>query len=315
MEEKFKENFRLSSTDLELVVPSIFFSDDYNRHMSINVESGLWQCFKSGNKGNIIQLYAFLEGVTYNRAESELLFKELDTVLSTTKTKVEQPITHPRGDMEFLPVTVDSHESKHPIVVRAWAFLLERHLLTEDSLFYTVYSDTTAYDGRLVIPFVEDEEIFYFQARSLDGQRPKYLNPSSGWPKGSHVLYPFDEEASEVLICEGPLDAISLQNCGVNATCTLGSSVSDQQIEILKEFKGKIVIAYDNDPAGQKGINRFDYLRRIKRMADLYICHPPLDVKDWNEALIKGIDLQQFVCSHTRKYDYDYLVDHLLTTL
>ena len=50
-------------------------------------------------------------------------------------------------------------------------------------------------------------------------------------------------------------------------------------------------------------------------MTDLYICHPPEEVKDWNDALIKGIDLQQFVIDNTEKYDYDYLVDHLLTTL
>ena len=283
--------------------------------MSINLESGLWQCFVSGNKGNLIQLYAFLEGLTYNRAESDILFKELQEGLPAPKVLVEEALTCPTEDLGLIPVRHDSYESDNSLVVKAWTFLLERHLITEDSVYYISYDPDSRYEGRLIIPFSEDGELFYFQARSLDHRNPKYLNPSDGWPKGSHVLYPFDEEASEVLVCEGPLDAISLQIQGVNATCTLGSSVSDQQIEALKDFTGKIVIAYDNDPAGQKGINKFDYLRRLKRMADLYICHPPSDVKDWNEALIKGIDLQQFVKTHTRKYDYDYLVDHLLTTL
>lgn len=313
--EKFKDNSRLSSTGSELVVPSCFAQDDYNRHMSINVETGLWQCFKTGRVGNFFQLYAFLEGITYNRAKSEMLFKEFSGLIPKAKPKVEEAITYPSEDMGLLEVRANSHESSNPLVVRAWAFLIERNLITEDSLFYVSYDSESRYEGRLIIPFMEDGELFYFQARSLDEQRPKYLNPSEGWPKGSHILYPFDEEASEVLVCEGPLDARSLQDSGVNATCTLGSSVSDQQIEILRDFKGKIVIAYDNDPAGQHGINKFDYLRRLKRMADLFICHPPSDVKDWNEALIKGIDLQQFVADHTRKYDYDYLVDHLLTTL
>ncbi len=102
----------------------------------------------------------------------------------------------------------------------------------------------------------------------------------------------------------------------MNSTCTLGCSVSDQQIEVIKEdFHGKLIIGYDNDDAGRRGVNRFDYLRRIKRMADLYICHPPSEVKDWNDAHIKGWDLAEFIASHTKKYDYDYLVDHLLTTL
>ena len=111
------------------------------------------------------------------------------------------------------------------------------------------------------------------------------------------------------------MDAISLQIQGVNATCTMGCSVSEYQVEALKEFEGKIIIGYDNDDAGKRGVSKFDYLRRIKRMADLYICHPPLEFKDWNDALMQGRNLSQFVDSSTHQYDYDYLITHLLTTL
>ena len=74
-------------------------------------------------------------------------------------------------------------------------------------------------------------------------------------------------------------------------------------------------MGYDNDDAGKRGVAKFDYLRRVKRMADLYICHPPSEVKDWNDALLQDTDLRGFVESHTRRYDYDYLMTHLLTTL
>ena len=95
----------------------------------------------------------------------------------------------------------------------------------------------------------------------------------------------------------------------------MGCSVSEHQVELLKDFKGKIIIGYDNDDAGQRGVNKFDYLRKLKRMADLYICHPPSEVKDWNEAHMKSFNLRSFVEMRTKKYDYDYLIDHLLTTL
>ena len=54
--EKFKDNYKMSSGESELIVPSVYISDDYKRHMSINLDTGLWQCFKSGNKGNFTQL-------------------------------------------------------------------------------------------------------------------------------------------------------------------------------------------------------------------------------------------------------------------
>jgi DNA primase len=315
--EKFNEDSRLSSGDRELIIPSIFVTDDYKRHMSVNLDSGLWQCFKTGNKGNFIQIYAYLEGMTYNQAESEILFKELDGNF-TKNLEPKKPVQQPAADLDLAltSVTLDDHDSENPLVLKAWTFLYERKLFnleTGESKYYV--STRGRYAGRLIIPFEEDGEIFYFQARSLSDQTPKYLNPAEGWPKSSHVLYPFDMERDHVVVCEGPLDAISLQLKGINATCTMGSSVSEIQVEALKEFEGKIIIGYDNDDAGKRGVNKFDYLRRIKRMADLHICHPPSEVKDWNDALMRGIDLSGFVALRTKEYNYDYLMNHLLTTL
>ena len=194
--------------------------------------------------------------------------------------------------------------------------MYERRLFDLERNDRTYYISTKGkYAGRLIIPFVENSEIFYFQARSLGDQKPKYLNPTDDWPRPSHILYPFDEEADHLVVCEGPLDAISLQIQGVNATCTMGCSVSEYQVEALKEFEGKLIIGYDNDDAGKRGVAKFDYLRRIKRMADLHICHPPSEVKDWNDAHMRGRDLCGFVDYHTKSYDYDYLMNHLLTTL
>ena len=203
--------------------------------MSINLESGLWQCFKSGKKGNFVQLYAHLEGVSYNKAESELLFKEL---LSESKPKpvVIQPLTYPKENLDLVPITLGSIDSTDPRVLRAWRFIYERKLFDlekEDSVYYISTSKDSRYKDRVIIPFEEDGNLFYFQARSLGDSRPKYLNPSEGWPKGSHVLLPFNEDEEFLFVCEGPLDAEALKICNVNATCTIGSSVSEQQIDLL----------------------------------------------------------------------------------
>ena len=316
--EKFKENHKLSSAEVELIVPSVFVQDDWKRHMSINLDSGLWQCFKSGNKGNFIQLYAYLEGLTYNQAESDILFKELQN--PQEHLAIKKPPPPPKSTLEkelyLEAVTLNSHTHPSPLVQRAWVFLYGRglfNLIRGDTTYYV--SHDGRYKNRLIIPFIDDEEMFYFQARALQDEQPKYLNPSEGWPKPSHILYPYDEEAQELIVCEGPLDAISLQIQGVNATCTMGCSVSEIQVSLLKDFKGKIILGYDNDTAGKRGVNKFDYLRKLKRMADFSLCHPPSEVNDWNDAHIQGTNLKQFIASHTKKYDYDYLIHHLLTTL
>jgi len=285
--------------------------------MSINLDSGLWQCFKTGNKGNFLKLYSILEGVSYHAAEAEILFYELQNGKSPNKKPKKKDLTCEKDSLYLSNVSIKSYENNDWLIQKAWKFLYERKLFDIDREDFPKFYVSTdgKYSGRLVIPFESNDKIFYFQARTLTDTTPKYLNPSEGWPKSSSVLYPYDEDADHLVVCEGPLDAISLQLQNVNATCTLGCSVSLTQIDQLSEFSGKIIIGYDNDSAGKKGVNKFDYLRRIKRMAELYICHPPLEVKDWNDAHVQGFDLQSFVKNHTRKYDSDYLIDHLLTTL
>ena len=148
--------------------------------------------------------------------------------------------------------------------------------------------------------------MFYFQARALDWETPKYLNPLGTYVKPSNILYPFREEEDYVVVCEGPLDAISLQLQGVNATCTMGSKISEVQAQILSEFGGKILMGYDNDEAGKRGFEKFDLLRKINMMADFYICPPPSPYKDWNEAHQGKEDLEEWVKNNTHKYDYEY---------
>ena len=314
--EKFKDNYKLSSSDAEIIVPSIFIGNDYKRHMSINMETGLWQCFKTGNKGNFTQLYAFLEGISYNAAESEILFKEFNGEFPSSPPLPQKAKVTSVSDLRLTPVRASDYETEDRVIQKAWTFLYERQLFDlekEDRTYYV--SNHLKYENRVIIPFEQNNNLFFFQARSLNGQTPKYLNPSDGWAKPSHILYPFDEDADQLFVCEGPLDAISLQLQGINATCTMGCSVSEHQVEILKDFGGDIVIAYDNDDAGKRGVSKFDYLRKLKRMANLYICHPPSGIKDWNEAHMKGFDLQRFIELHTQEYGYEYLIDHLLTTL
>ena len=71
--EKFKNNYKLSSDSEEMMVPSLFARDDYKRHMSVNTHTGLWQCFKSGEKGNFFHLVAIIDKTSYNQAESKFM--------------------------------------------------------------------------------------------------------------------------------------------------------------------------------------------------------------------------------------------------
>tara|TARA_R110002110_G_scaffold131447_3_gene312293 strand:+ start:1704 stop:2708 length:1005 start_codon:yes stop_codon:yes gene_type:complete len=314
--EKLKTDYRVSSNTAELIIPSVFIEDDYKRHMSVNLETGLWQCFKTGNQGNFVKLYSILEEISYRAAESKLLFQGAETGLwdlweeQTTKPEEKHEITQKLDTSSFIPVNIDSYDSNNQLVVRAWKFLMDRKLFNlkefDEEPYYVACEGK--YRGRLIIPFKDyDGEIFFFQARSLmHGLNPKYLNPSSeNGVKSSNILYPFDFEREHLCVCEGPSDAITLNLNGLNATCTVGSTVSNVQMQTLREFEGRIILTYDNDAAGTRGIEKFEHLRKKYLMPTFSICTPPIKYKDWNEAHQAGEDLYEWFTEKTYEYNYD----------
>src|SRR5210317_21099 len=164
--DKFSDAGRLCSDDRELTVPSLFLKDDYKRKMSINLENGLWRCFKSGEAGNFVKLYSLLEKCSYREAYEKFVFEDF---LSKGSMR------HPSQVQEFDPnqIISDLEDAKDFEVVEDHPFALGRDVA--EFPFYLAKSGK--YAGRLIIPFLNrHNKLFYFQARTLRGENPKYLN-------------------------------------------------------------------------------------------------------------------------------------------
>lgn len=294
---------------------SPYVENDWKRHFSINLDTGLWQCFKTGEKGNFIKLYAYLENITIKRAYTKLILDNFffdKEFITLPEHKTEKEV------LDLIPVSINSHDDSDPVVQKAWVFLFGRSLFDINSEdpepFYVCKSGK--YQNRVIIPFKDEGEVFYFQARSLDGRTPKYLNPAAeNGPKPSEILYPYDERSDYLVVCEGPLDAISLQIKGVNATSTMGCSISRTQAEMLQDFDGKLILGYDNDGAGERGIQKFEQLRKELRMPSFSVCPPPGKHKDWNEAAVADEDLYSWVCEKSYVYSYENIINKQLRSL
>jgi hypothetical protein len=310
--EKFGTIGRLSSTGTEFIMESLFVKNDWKKHMSVNVDSGLWQCFKTGKKGNFISLYAQAENIGYFRAQRNLILRNFGNIQEEHIQEIDRTSQVPKLQEETLtPINIESCYSDDPAVVEAWNYLFARRLFNENkeepAPFYLCREGK--YKDRVIIPFKNDGYIYYFQGRALGDQTPKYLNPSrEEGPKASDILYPYDEDADILVVCEGPLDARSLQLQGVNATATMGSNISHSQAEILSLFPGKIIMGYDNDDAGRFGISKFDTLRKEMRMEEFYVCPPPSKYKDWNQAHVKSESLNTWITENSRLYSYEYKI-------
>ena len=316
--QNFKNNGKLSANGHEFIMESLFVNNDWKKHMSINVDSGLWQCFKTGRSGNFTRLYAKVEGIPYFRAQRDLIIKNFE-FLGEEVPELDTPINQLKLDTSrLLPITINSAHSTNPHIQIAWNFLFGRKLFNTDSEevapFYLC--NEGKFKGRLIIPFKSDEVVYYFQGRTLSNQSPKYLNPSTEIaPRPSDILYPYEECKDHLIVCEGPLDALSLQLQGVNATATMKNYISPRQAEILSTFEGEIILGYDNDEAGLRGIKKFDELRKQMRIESFKICFPPSQFKDWNEAHVADFDLLNWVRKESSLYDFTYQVTNELNLL
>jgi len=308
--QKFTTNYRISSDNSELIVPSIFREHDPKRHMSINMDTGLWRCFKTGNKGNFISLYSQMESIPYKKVYEKFLIEsflhnEQEELNSSGISLKPTCISKQDEDYHtFIPLELDQVPEDASISL-AWVYLYDRGVWDFEGAERTFYVATEGFfKDRVIIPYNLPNNIKFFQGRALlyDIQ-PKYLNSRN--MKMRSVLYPFKYDSTEPLyVCEGALDAITLQNCGLNATTTMSCHVSKEQMSQLKQYQGPIVVCYDNDRAGLNGIYEFNYARKWERISNLYVSVPPVGCKDWNEFYLSKTNrkpklLQEAIRSNT----------------
>jgi len=131
----------------------------------------------------------------------------------------------------------------------------------------TTQSDNDFFRSRVVFPIHNlTGKIAAFAGRilSTETQGPKYLNsPESDIYQKSKILYGlfFAKTAirkeDECMLVEGYTDVISLHQGGVeNVVASSGTSLTPEQIRLIKRYTNNILILYDGDAAGIKATLR-----------------------------------------------------------
>ena len=316
---KFKDKYKISASGKELITNSPFEEDKRNK-FSINIHTGLWQDFRAHTKGNFTQLYSFLERKSLRQSQIDVL---LGSIRKIEKSSYVAPVIETTHDLQditknFIPITIESGGDENKSIRGAWAYLFGRCLfdLENPSQIY-FYCTEGEFADRVILPFWYNGKITFFQGRSLsDNHHPKYLTPDTIYGiKSSDVLYPFDVRQPYVVICEGPVDAISLQLEGVNATATMGSKISGPQMKVLSDWGGRIICGYDNDTAGIKGLKSMDQTRK-QFMFNTIEYVQPSGAKDWNEMRVKGLNCQDFIQKNSKVFNsLEFNIENNLASL
>jgi DNA primase len=119
--------------------------------------------------------------------------------------------------------------------------------------------------GRLMFPIRDRRgRVIAFSARILGPGEPKYLNsPDTPLFDKGRTLFNIDKaaaaarEAQRVIVVEGQMDAIALDQAGVRETVApLGTAVTEAQLGLLWRLSPDPILCFDGDSAGRKAAVR-----------------------------------------------------------
>ncbi|MGD0779398.1 MAG: DNA primase [Dehalococcoidales bacterium] len=142
----------------------------------------------------------------------------------------------------------------------------EKTLLTAGLLYEDEKGKTSdRFRGKLMIPIRDIKgRVTGFGARALDNTDPKYKNsPQSPTFDKSGTLYGIDRAAASIrkldvaIIMEGYMDVIMANQCGVtNAVASMGTAITETQVNILKKLSKNLILSLDADAAGEEAMLR-----------------------------------------------------------
>jgi DNA primase len=210
----------------------------------VDRNTGIFFCFSCHKVADLIELVMHTTGRTYFESARFIKSKEQQSNLEEeiSKKLVVKPEYTAFDELVIKRLNNQALESP-----RAMRYYFGRSI-TEESVkkFALGYSEK---QDMVTIPVHSPSGMpIGFVGRSIEG---KDFKNTPGLPK-SKTLFNVHRvrNATEVYVVESSFDAIRLDQVGFAAVATLGSNVSNFQIDLLKKYFNSVILVADNDEAG-----------------------------------------------------------------
>jgi DNA primase len=258
---------------------------DENASAYFNNDSALFYCHGCKERGSVVDFAAFVLSVS--PIEAIRLLKQkydpgaydpdavsmVEEVQKILNKKAEDDSTIqpqlPESVLDAFQIDWDAVEkASWETIPDSLKYMYNRGFGTDALIEWQVGYDSIT--DRIVIPVRDvDGTLIGFKARAYDERNPKYLilgdkpnrKPRYGFPCyypskvcfGAHRL----KEDSDVVICEGELNAIAVNSRTQNdwqAVAINGSYFQQAQADIIRHFAKRVVLFLDFDNAGQNAV-------------------------------------------------------------
>lgn len=175
--------------------------------------------------------------------------------------------------LDSLPITdfLDNPPEKLMPVIE---YMVARGLYLEDYPFY--WSPRPGFNNRLIIPFYYKGMIVGYTARTVNNNaNPRYISEQQ-----PGYVFNLDQQTHNrqfVIVCEGPIDAISIEGCAI-----MGADIKASQDYLLRQLGKEIILVPDKDHEGPKTVEQ-----AIEYKWSVSMPEWPDGIKDVNDAVVK----------------------------
>jgi DNA primase len=274
------------------------FHEEENSSLVV-YSNGTYKCFGCGEQGDIINFVQKMENVGFQEA-CEIIADNIGYKLDYIK---ENPIWEEYKDRQdeltrryWKNLQHNANALNYLINVRKISpdMIDKFRLGFTDQNEYQYRTDINNISNRLVFPILEhkrnkpkcvgmayrgiyDEEPKYINDRNQSGQKDQDPKLSGVFIKGN-LLYGLAQAYKDIrtrgfaFVTEGYFDVISMHQSGfTNTVGTMGTSITDAQMNELKKVTSNIFLLLDNDNAGKNAINKY-VLSFIKNGFRVFLC-------------------------------------------
>lgn len=268
------------------------FHDDSNPSMSVSEDKQIYKCFSCGASGNVFNFIMDYEHVDFKEALN-ILAKRVGISLGNVNVKSENKFDkyYKMYDLalKFYQNNINSslgsgakdYLNKRGItdeMIKRFriglsfgdkegltTLLLNKEYSKKEMEMYGLgngYNDL--YINRIVFPLFDvSGKVVGFSGRIYNSSSDsKYINTKeTNIFKKGEMLYNFYDAKDEIrlekklIIVEGFMDVIRLYSVGIkNVVALMGTSLTKEQIKLLKRLSNNIYLSLDGDGAGQKAM-------------------------------------------------------------
>ena len=243
-----------------------------------------YKCHNCGVGTTLGKLIEHLDSKSYKDYIMERYKSGVKTVNKEPEFKFDEPVFRSKdvcSTLNSLEELQDDHPARKiidrrnlPISSYKDLFLCPEFYKFTNNLIPNKFPSLDGDHPRLLIPFRDEEgEVFAYQGRAFGNEQPKYLTIKL---QERDKIFGLDriDKREEVLVVEGPLDSLFLDNC----IAVAGADVPNLDCDFT--------VVFDNEPRNKELLKQVE--KTINRGHKICLWPEGMEYKDINDMILGG---------------------------